>query len=139
MKIAICGSMSFWKEMLEAAAALERAGHMVVLSESVHAMRDGQYVVASSIAEDAERKRAHNLIYKHYEKIRASDVALVLNYTKSGVEHYIGGNTFLEIGFAHVLGKKIFLLNPIPKIPLIESEVLGMQPIVLHGDLTKLV
>ena len=40
----------------------------------------------------------------------------------------------LEMGFAHVLGKKIFLLNGIPDMHY-KDEIRAMQPVVLDGDL----
>ena len=55
----------------------------------------------------------------------------------NGIPNYIGGNTFLEMGFAHVLNKKVFLLNNIPAMPY-DDEIKDMQPIVLNGDLLKI-
>jgi hypothetical protein len=57
---------------------------------------------------------------------------------KNGIKNYIGGNTFLEMGFAHVLNQKIFLLNPIPEIPFYKTEIEAMRPVVLNGDLAKI-
>jgi len=48
-----------------------------------------------------------------------------------------GSMTLLEMGFAHILNKKIFLLNDIPEM-IYTDEIEAMQPIVLNGDLTKL-
>jgi predicted RNA-binding protein with PUA domain len=50
---------------------------------------------------------------------------------------YIGGNSFLEVGFAHVLNKKIFLFNEIPDC-LFKDELIAMQPIILGEDLKKI-
>lgn len=50
---------------------------------------------------------------------------------------YIGGNSFLEMGFAHVLNKEIFLLNKIPE-SLFKDELVAMQPVILGGDLSKI-
>ena len=44
----------------------------------------------------------------------------------------------MEIGFAHVLNKRIFLLNPIPKIRYYESEIKAVKPIILNGNIEKL-
>lgn len=41
------------------------------------------------------------------------------------------------MGFAHVLGKKIYLLNPIPEMEY-TSEILFMEPAVLNGDLERI-
>jgi hypothetical protein len=76
--------------------------------------------------------------FKYYfEKIKEVDAILILNFEKRGIEGYIGGNTFLEMGFAHILNKKIFLLNEIPEM-LYKDEIKAMQPIVLDGDLSKI-
>jgi len=42
---------------------------------------------------------------------------LVVNPDKNNVANYIGGNVFLEMGYAHILKKKIFLYNDIPAMP----------------------
>jgi nucleoside 2-deoxyribosyltransferase len=82
-------------------------------------------------------KKEKKAIKKHFEKIKKSEAILVCNFDKKGIKNYIGGNTFLEIGYAYILGKKIFLLNPIPKM-LYEAEIIGMEPIILKGDLRKI-
>lgn len=84
-----------------------------------------------------EHKYNHDAIRKHYDLITDSDAILVLNHEKNGVPGYIGGNAFLEMGFAHVLGKKIYLLNPVPEMGY-TTEIIAVKPVVLHGDLTRL-
>jgi predicted RNA-binding protein with PUA domain len=66
------------------------------------------------------------------------DAILILNLEKNGIKGYIGGNTFLEMGFAHVLNKKIFLLNPISEMGY-EDEIVAMKPVILNGDLDKII
>lgn len=83
------------------------------------------------------RKIQYDVIRRYYEIIKNSDAIMVLNLDKNGIKNYIGGNTFLEIGFAYVLGKKIFLMNPIPEMGY-KDEVMAMQPIILNGDLNKI-
>ena len=41
----------------------------------------------------------------------------------------------MEIGFAHVLNQKIFLLNKIPDILFYRTEIEAVKPIILNGDL----
>ena len=41
------------------------------------------------------------------------------------------------MGFAHVLNKKIFILNDIPEMIYID-EIKAMQPIILNGNLAKI-
>ena len=84
------------------------------------------------------RKEANiDVIKEHYEFIKNSDAILVVNTEKNDVKNYIGGNALMEIGFAYVLGKKIFLLNPIPEMGY-KDEIMAMQPIILNRDLNKI-
>ena len=62
---------------------------------------------------------------------------LLVNEKKNGIENYIGGNTFLEMSFGHVLGKAVYVLNDIPALSY-TSEIAAMQPIILKGDLNKI-
>ena len=54
-------------------------------------------------------------------------------------KYYIGGNTFLELGFAYVLNKKIFLYNPIPDIHFFDTEIKAMKPTIINGDLNNVI
>ena len=90
-----------------------------------------------SPTESTEEKIIDDLIRGYFEEIKSSDAVLAVNEDKNGILNYIGGNTFLEIGFAHVLDKKIYLLNDIPEVSY-KAEIIAMQPIVLNGDLKKI-
>lgn len=131
MKIVICGSMAFAKEMLAAKTTLEGLGWEVALPQNVEAHAAGTFV-----DEGIAAKLTHDAIRVHYQKIVAADAILVVNYDKRGIAHYVGGNSLMELGFGHVLGKKIFLLYPIPEMPYTD-EIAAVQPVVLDGDLTK--
>lgn len=78
------------------------------------------------------------MIRKHYEKIKNADAILVVNFEKKGIKNYVGGNSFLEMGFAYILKRKIFLLNDIPKLKFYREEIMAVEPIILHGDLSKI-
>ena len=126
--------MVFTERMLEAKAALEKMGHAAFVSQ----FADG-YVGKTEAEKEAltlVNKNNSDAIRAFWEKIKASDAILVLNYDRRGVANYIGGNTLMEIGFAHVLGKKIFLLNPIPEIEFYKSEIEACKPVIVNGDLT---
>lgn len=84
-------------------------------------------------------KKEGGYIKWYYDAICESDAILVLNFDKKGIKNYIGGNTLMEIGFAHVNGKKIFLLNPIPTDVSYVDEIKAMADVVLNGDLSKIV
>ena len=85
-----------------------------------------------------EQKNNQDAIREYWDLMQGADAMLVANYDKHGVKNYIGGNTFLEMGFAHVLHQKIFLLNPIPDMPYYKTEIVAMKPIVINGDLSKI-
>ena len=70
------------------------------------------------------------------EKIKQNDAIIVMNFEKNGQANYIGGATFLEIFKAWELGKKVFLFNPIPDNSL-KDEIIGFNPVILNGDLSK--
>ncbi|MCX6761985.1 MAG: hypothetical protein NTY33_04080 [Candidatus Moranbacteria bacterium] len=136
MKVTICGSMTASKEMLEIGNKLRGVGHAVILPD----FTDEYAALASHDEmhdESAKNKIEHDLIRGYYEEIKKSDAILICNFDKNGIKNYIGGNTFLEMGFAHALRKKIFLLNPIPESSY-HDELVAMQPVVLDGDLEKI-
>lgn len=133
MKITICGSMKFFKEMADLQGRLESQGHVVFMPIAI----DGLDYWQEDGSKRVEAKKGLNLVATHMDKIKKSDAILVANYTKGDMEHYIGANTFLEMGFAHYLGKKIFLVNPLPKQKYIDDELVSFDPIVLNGDLAR--
>jgi hypothetical protein len=137
MKIMVCGSMSFAQQMVDAKQALEQHGHVVELSHFVQ--NHLEKTMAESEAQVRVEKMEQDAMRTDFEKIRGVDAVVVLNYHKRGVDHYIGGNTLLEMGLAHILDKKIFLLHPVPNIEYYQSEIEAMRPVVLHGDVTKVV
>jgi len=136
MKIAICGSMAFTDKMFKVKAELENMGHSAVVSGF------GEQYLGKSQEEIEKLKRYHkhekDAIKEFYEEIKNADAILVLNYDRKGITNYIGGNTLMEIGFAHVLGKKIFLLNPAPEIEFYKDEIEATKPVILNGDLEKI-
>ncbi len=136
MKIIICGSISAAEEILAVKKQLEAMGHVVEIPEGVKILElRGRTEV--STGEKAEDKIKHDLIRGYFEKIKNYDIVLVVNPEKRGVRGYIGGNTLIEMAFTHVLGKKLYALNPLPELSY-TSEILAMQPTVLNGNLSKI-
>ncbi len=134
MKITICGSMKFYDQMLVLQKTLEATGHTVYMPIMVEGVdywgKDG--------ASRVQAKKGKGLIGKHFGKIQDADAILVANFTKKDTENYVGANTFLEIGFANWLGKKIYFLNPLPDQPYIIEELQSIDPKVLNGDLSAI-
>lgn len=146
MKITLCGSIAFIDEMVSAKITLEALGHEVkhppveVQDESGRMLPAKEYYALRKTTEATEGwiwDRKAWAMKLHFEKVAWSDAILVLNYPKNGISGYIGANTFLEMGLAFHLQKPIFLLNPIPELP-IKEELLGMKPIVLQGELRRI-
>lgn len=130
--ITICGSVIFFDLFVELKKELLKMGFTQVLIPIPLNKKSKPKGV-----EDGKRKIELDLINKHYKKILQSSCVLVVNENKDGVENYIGGNTFLEMGFAFVNKKPIFLYNPIPNMKY-EAEIIGMQPLVINRDLSKI-
>ncbi len=133
MIITICASMTLARRIREVQRDLEKLGHTVLVPVEVE---EFDYQQATT-AERAELKRNFDLIREHWRKIQKSDAILVLNETAKEIEHYIGGNSFLEMGFAHILGLPIYLMHHVPEMPY-ASEMDAMDPVVIEGDLRKI-
>lgn len=130
--ITICMSMSLRHRLPEICRVLEAAGHEVLTPVDT---REFDYEGAND-HQRADLKRDKDLIRTHYEKIKLSDAILVLNEDLPGRPRYIGGNSFLEMGFAHVLDIPIYLMQDVPDSPY-RSEMLAMDPIVIHCDVQR--
>ncbi len=133
MKIGIIGSMQFTEQMLEMRTKLNTLGHDAFLSD-LHGPFVGKTDEEKEIIK-LDQKNNKDAIREFWNMMQGADAVFVLNLDKHGIKNYIGGNTFLEIGFAHVLNQKIFLLNPIPEIQFYKTEIEAMKPIILNGDL----
>lgn len=136
MKIAICGSMTFSPEMIKISNKLKEFGHEVTLPEFTE-----KYAVSKNIEniqkESTQNKISYDLIRAYFNIIKDQDAVLIYNKSKNGIENYVGANTFLEMGFAHVLNKTIFMYNSIPEMYSTE-EMKAMQPKILNGNLEKI-
>ena len=133
MKICICCSLSFTKEVLELTDKLEAAGYNVLLPNGVI-----NKLYEKNGFDPIKAKIETNAIKAHIKKIKECDVVLVCNYTKNNIINYIGANTFLEIAFAHYYNKPIFALNPLPDQPYIYDEIMSFDIKVLDNDIAKL-
>ena len=134
MKIAVCGSMTFYEKMIEVKERLEDMGHIALLPHVEY--RDFHKV--REVDEEKWFRLKPKFIRDHFDKIKKSDAILVLNYEKNGIKNYVGGNVIFELGLAFDLKKKIFLLNPIPKGLPYTEELEVIKPIVINGDLSKI-
>lgn len=136
MKIGIIGSMQFTERMVDVRDQLTAMGHEAFVTD-LHTPFIGKS------DEEKEKikifqKNNKDAIREFWREMQGADAVLVLNYEKHGIANYIGGNTLMEIGFAHVLNQKVYLLNPIPEIPYYKTEIEAVRPVILNGDLSKI-
>ncbi|MEK7612845.1 MAG: hypothetical protein AAB449_01720 [Patescibacteria group bacterium] len=128
--------MQYTEQMLKTCDELKALGHDAFLTD-LHAP-----FIGKSDEEKEEiklfQKNNKDAIREFWRKMQGADAVLVVNLDKHGIKNYIGGNTFLESGFAHVLDQKIFLLNPVPDIPYYKTEIEAMKPVILNGDLSQI-
>ena len=150
MKITLCGSIGFYKEMEALKKELETKGHEAKIPELAlevpQEFGDGKKIYFGQYIEQnggidafpAEHKiwdLKEGAINDHYEKIDWCDAVLVTNHEKRGIQGYVGGNTLIEIGVAFYLKKKIYVLNPVSSELSYKQEVMGMKPTILNGKL----
>jgi len=132
--IIICGSISASDKILEIQKQLEAKDFRVEIPWGVKKYRDNNFIhVAES--ERAKDKKDNDLIKAYFEAIKQYNAVLIVNVDKNNIANYIGGNTFLEMGFAHVLGKTIYVLNSLPEISY-RDELEAMSPIIINNDLS---
>lgn len=134
MKIGIAGSMQFTEKMIEIRDELISLGHnafVTTLASPFIGKTDKEI-------EEIKKYQKENLdaIREFWKLMQDAEALLVINLDKNGIENYIGGNTLMEIGFAHVLNQKIFLYNPIPDISYYKSEIEAVKPIVINKNLS---
>ena len=120
MKICVCCSWTLTDEVKKLAEELRKLGHEVFLPNGVmiDAIHRSDFDPVA-----AKRDNGYDAIREHFQKIQDADVILVCNYTKNGVENYIGANTFLEMGFAYYWRKSIYALNPLPDYKYINEKL----------------
>ena len=130
-RIVICGSMSFYGDMLAIQKCLEDEGIPAVVPEP-----EDQYIGSMSEEDFASFKRA--VSYKYLKVIRAPETVAVLavNKDKHGVSDYIGPNTFAEIAVAFAQRKKVFLLQGVPESYV--DELVAWEVIPLDGELMEI-
>ena len=145
MKITICSSAFFIKEVEKVKQKLEEKGYQVFIFPQKVEL-EGEILEVTQFYEmrkedyfnEAYWKLKNKLMEEHIRKIERSDAILVLNHDKDGIPGYIGGNTFLEMGLAYYLNKKIFLWKkPSENLPFFE-EIMALKPIIIDENLEKI-
>lgn len=134
MKIMICASVSFAKEMIEAKEFLDKKGHKADMTSDIV-----EYFKNPSMKEsfNAELKWSvdYDVLMESFNKIKDCDAVLILNYDKKGIKGYLGTSVLMEIAVAYANKKKLFLLNPIDKQQNYVLELEVIKPKILNGNL----
>ncbi|OHA18424.1 MAG: hypothetical protein A2664_00575 [Candidatus Taylorbacteria bacterium RIFCSPHIGHO2_01_FULL_46_22b] len=142
MIVTLCSSASFYKQVIEIRDQLKKMGVKVFVPLTAGKMeRSGDWQVGTykTWHKDASQyNRKAFLTMHHFNKIAKGDSILVLNYEKNGKQGYIGGAVLAEMAVAFYLKKKIYILNPIQEEVSYKEEILGMKPVILGGDLSKM-
>ncbi len=120
MHIVICGRMRHAAEIRCLSDELNRIGYGTTIPQGAR------------IDPPPQDLRRDEFRY-YFGEIAGADAVLVLNINdKERPEGYIGGNTFLEMGFAHVMSKPIILVNDFRHNSLCYVEEINrMNPAVL--------
>lgn len=142
MKIVLCGSLAFQKEVDEIKARLEKGGHLVLTSDTAEDAKKKGITDIKKWFEQMKKFETDRFIRftaekikSHLEKIKSSDAILVVNLDKNNVKNYIGASTLMEIGYAFEHGKRIFILNPLNESLSGSEEIMAMKPSILNGRL----
>jgi nucleoside 2-deoxyribosyltransferase len=139
MKIMICGSMTFAKEMLETKKKLEDLGHEVYVPLDTESHINNPKLI-DDLVSDYKHAQKNNILKQCFDLIAKSDAILVLNYAKNGIKGYIGTSSLMEIGLAYYLGKRIFILKKLPKSSQYRwvHEVEIMRPVIINGEMHRI-
>jgi len=132
MKILIICSKAFYDKIPSIKEKLERAGHVVELPNCY----DDPGVEARCRGTEEHSKFKAEMFKKSENTISKMDAVLVLNFDKNGQKNYIGGATFLEMYDAFRMNKRIYLFNDIPE-GMLKDEIIGFAPLVINGDMDK--
>jgi len=133
MKIAVCGSTTHYEIMKKIKQQLEAEGHIAYHPDDA----GPKFEISEAQVGIITPEQKNFYIMRHLQTIKKCEAILVVNVDKNNQLNYIGGNTFLEMGFALALDKRIFIYNDIPRVAYRE-EIYGMLPLVIQQDLTKI-
>lgn len=135
MKIFIICSKKFYDQIPPIKEQLEKSGHIITLPNCYD--NPGTEDKYRQLGQTEHSKWKAEMLKHSTEVIENNDAVLVLNFTKNGIENYIGGATFLEMYDAFRYDKKIFLYNSIPD-GILADEIIGFEPIIIDKNLNKI-
>lgn len=140
--ITVCSSANFYRHVIDIKNLLEGLGYQVLVpSNALEMERTGDFDVNHyktwfEDSKDYHKKAA--LMLEHFEEVEKADAILVVNNEKHGIKNYVGGNVLMEMALAFHRKKPIFILNGAPEESGFLEEILGMNPVFLHGKVEDL-
>ncbi|MFA5745185.1 MAG: hypothetical protein WC887_03155 [Candidatus Paceibacterota bacterium] len=136
MKIFLICSKKFYDRIPEVIDELESSGHSLTMPNCYDDPSSEERY--RQLGPEEHTKWKSEMLKQSTDTIDTHDAVLVLNFDKGEMKNYIGGATFLEMYDAFRLGKKIFLYNDVPE-GILHDEIRGFDPILLTGDLRKII
>lgn len=134
--VVICGSMSFYQDMVYLQKVLARSGVNALIPDSDEVLYEKIISTNSKYSINNFKSSASRTHIKKIWQVTTRAI-LVVNNQKRGIDNYIGANSLAEIALAFALNKKIFLLYDYPVA--YSDELLAWGAISLLGNLTKLI
>lgn len=131
--------MTFAEKMSKTKRQLESLGHSVFVPSDIES-----HIKDPSLIDDLQENYKHTIkkdvLRNCFNLIAKSDAILVLNYPKNKINGYVGTSALMEIGLGYYLGKKTFLLHPVPEAHKARwaHELKIINPKIINGDLTKI-
>lgn len=140
--IAICASISFYKDVVNVKNELVKLGYEVLMPHLAETMEkennfEKRYYFQKKYRSDPVKSKSE-AIMRHFKKISKSDAILVINNEKHGIHGYIGGNVLMEMAIAFYLAKPIYVMNPYDENKSTKDEIEGVGSIVVNGDLSRI-
>ncbi len=138
--LVICSSANFYEHVVQIQQKLTAANLVVIIPKSAQKMKDaGDYTVNKTwYTNPNDYVLKADLVRTHFDNITTGDAVLVVNDEKHGRAGYIGPNVLMEMSLAWYQHKPIYLLNAFDEESPFEEEIKAMEPIILHGDFSKL-
>ena len=133
--IFLCGSMNFYRELIELESVLQSRGWTVYPPQSAKVMKEKNDFEVSHFKGVYTHQQRSLLIHQNFVDISVCDAILVINNEKNGVKGYIGPNVLMEIGLAFYLKKKIYIWNTVPDTASYKDELLCLGATEINQDL----
>ena len=135
MTIAICGSLSFHRDMRRIQRALETLGHKTIVPKSLRLIESEGFQKPRTVSERLAAEAKYDFIREHFGQLNQRRDPCGKSKA-SQIAGYIGGNTFLKWGSHFILVRPFIFSIPYPMD--YELELAAMHPVVLSGDLTRI-